>query len=345
MKKIILSIIVLCLLIPGVLGIVNYSVYNYGDGQYGSNTPPTIITYTPTDLVTSYNTNATVDFNLTFVDYDGDTLYLYWYYNNTLNSTNENATIKFNESGIFNVTGNVTDTYDDTITSWYITISALQVIENVTDVVIIPYLIPSGSLITVVVNATSTKNLTNVYAYLNADEDFEFLSDTPQNQSIGSLWTTNITKIKWFVASPLSSKKYAFNVTYVADETYEGTNENTYVTQAGNDNMLLGMIVFIPLFIAAFLLVLSWLLPPEKYWALKISLPFIGLFFVYQAYQYGAMMLSEFYGSNAIIDAIGENSFIYGMVIWVLVAILIITIIYDVFMLFSQKKKRTGDYE
>lgn len=110
------------------------------------------------------------------------------------------------------------------------------------------------------------------------------------------------------------------------------------------DNMLLGMIIFIPLFIAAFLVVVSWMLPPERYAALKLALPIVGLFFVYQAYQYGTIAIAEFYNFSSLIDAIGENSFIYGMVIWVIIAILLITIVYDVFMLFKNKKHKTGEY-
>lgn len=113
------------------------------------------------------------------------------------------------------------------------------------------------------------------------------------------------------------------------------------------DNMLLGMIVFIPLFIAAFLLVISFFLPAEKFWALKIALPILGLVFIFQSYQYGVIAIGELYAFPNLINAIGDNTRIFGIVIWTLTSVVMISFIYDLFMLFSKKKGKhaTGDYE
>lgn len=110
-----------------------------------------------------------------------------------------------------------------------------------------------------------------------------------------------------------------------------------------DDKMLLGVIVLIPLFIAGFLFFLAWFLP-EKQWALKTALPLIALTFVYTAYHFAVIAISEFYGSNNLINAIGDNIFIFGWILWVLIAITIIKLVYDVFMLFKDKKEKEGIY-
>lgn len=254
MKKIILIIIVLCLLIPGVLGIVNYSVYNYGVGQYGSNTPPTIITYIPTDLTPNYYIDSTHDFNITFVDYDGDDVYIYWYINQTDNVTNQNLSILFNETGLFNITANLTDTYDNTYTTWITTITLYQLLGNISDVLIIPSVIPSGSLMIIKVNVTSSINYTNISAYLNTNGDFKFLSETPQNQSIQNIWTTNYTEVQWYVATPAEYQRYDFNVSYTLQNTTGllTETERVLVTRTGDENLVIGLILVWILFIGLY---------------------------------------------------------------------------------------------
>ncbi len=110
-----------------------------------------------------------------------------------------------------------------------------------------------------------------------------------------------------------------------------------------DDNMALGMLIFIPLFIAGFLLVVSWMLDPEKYWAMKLGLILAGFVFVFQAYHFNNLVISEFFGSTNITNAIGDATWIYGMFFVSLFFIFLITFIYDIFMLFSNRKHKTGD--
>lgn len=325
-----------------VFGIINYSIYNYGDGNYGTNTVPRIETYAPSDLTPTYYNNTIHSYNITFIDDDGDPLYIYWYVNDTLNTSDDNLTYTFNLTGLFNITANVTDTYNDTTLTWMTLIRIYVFVTNITDTIILPNIVSSGNLMVISVNISSNSNISDVYAYLNAHDDFMFLTETPQNRSVGDLWTTNTTTLNWYLASPNNNRKYDFNVSYLVNETYQGENDNVLITQAEDGNMLLGMIVFIPLFIAIILFGIAWFLPPEKYWALKLTLPVLALFFVFQAYQYGVIAIAEFYDSSALINAIGDNTFIFGMVIFVIIAIIIIQIVYDVFMMFRDKKHKTG---
>lgn len=111
----------------------------------------------------------------------------------------------------------------------------------------------------------------------------------------------------------------------------------------GEQEMLFAAIVLIPLFITIFLIVLAIMIPKE-YWALKVALPIMGAFFIFTAYQYGAMAIAKFYNFTELIDAIGESSYIFGWILWVLIAIILIGVVYYIFMLFDKKKHKTGDY-
>lgn len=122
-----------------------------------------------------------------------------------------------------------------------------------------------------------------------------------------------------------------FEVTATGIETEEG-------------GVALGIIILIPIFITLLLFLFAYMIPVEKYWALKLTLPLFGLFFIFQAYQYGVIIISETVESPTLINAIADNAFIYGMVIWILIAVLLITFIYDIFMMFDKKKHKTGKY-
>lgn len=121
------------------------------------------------------------------------------------------------------------------------------------------------------------------------------------------------------------------------------------VTRSGKEepalsgSLVLG-IILIPLFICFFLLAFSWFLPIEKYWALKLVLPLSGMFLIFQSYQYAIMSLAKYNSTSYLINAIGDNSYIYGWVVWIIITIFLITFIYDIFMMFSGKNKdKTGE--
>ena len=121
--------------------------------------------------------------------------------------------------------------------------------------------------------------------------------------------------------------------------------EVTGTGKQGKDSVLLGFILLIPLFFTGFLLVVSWMLPKDKYNALKYSLLLVSFFFIIQSYQYSIISIAEFYNFTALIDSIGENVFMATTVWWMLLLIFLFTLLYDVFMFFKFKKRKTGEYE
>lgn len=167
------------------------------------------------------------------------------------------------------------------------------------------------------------------------NESFDLLENADMNEINGG----------WY--------NYTYNKSQVGKYfcRYNCTQGQLYVAETCDfiigvdENMALGILVFIPLFIAGFLLVVSWMLDPEKYWALKFGLIFLGFIFIFQAYNFNNLVISEFFTSTNITNAIGDATWIYGMTFVAILMIFLITFIYDVFMLFSQKKYKTGEYE
>ncbi len=111
------------------------------------------------------------------------------------------------------------------------------------------------------------------------------------------------------------------------------------------DNMIFGMLIAIPLFIALFLLVISWMLDPEKYWAMKFGMVMLGFIFIFQSYQYSHIVINEFFTSTNLTNAIGDSTRILGYVFGFIMLVFGITFIYDIFMMFDKKKHKTGEYD
>lgn len=76
--------------------------------------------------------------------------------------------------------------------------------------------------------------LRDAYAYLNIPDGFSFLSDYPQNASLGN-FTTNQTKTAtWFISTPLSEATYSINITYndYYSDQWNSLNMQVQVTSA-----------------------------------------------------------------------------------------------------------------
>ena len=107
------------------------------------------------------------------------------------------------------------------------------------------------------------------------------------------------------------------------------------------DGSYLFAVISIPIFITIFLLLVAWFLPPDKYPALKIGLMLASFIFVFQAYQYATIALGADNPTTSLIDAMGENTLVYTWVYWILFTGVILTLIYDIFMMF--RKPKTGE--
>ncbi len=167
-----------------------------------------------------------------------------------------------------------------------------------------------------------------------------------RNESYGVIATINLNEIDggWYNGTYNTSKIGKFFCMQNCTQGAFFASETCDFVIGVEDNMALGMLVFIPLFIAMFLLIVSWMLDSEKYWALKLGMILLGFVFIFQAYWFNNLIISEFFASSNITNAIGDATWIYGMTFVSIFFIFLITFIYDIFMLFSDKKHKTGEY-
>lgn len=168
-----------------------------------------------------------------------------------------------------------------------------------------------------------------------------------RNDSYGIIFNTTLNEIDggWYNGTYNTSKVGKYFCRQNCTKGIFFAAETCDFIIGAEDNMTLGMVVFIPLFIALFLLVVSWMLDPEKYWALKLGMILLGFVFIFQAYWFNNLVISEFFTSTNITNAIGDATWIYGMSFVGIFFIFLITFIYDIFMLFHNKKHKTGEYD
>lgn len=327
---------------PTAFGMAYYGNYTYGSGLYGINTPPTITAYVPASDVLNYEPPYTETFNVTYVDYDGDTATLYWYYDGNYNKTGGNYSHNFDTTGSFTVTANVTDWLNQTKQTWAITIESIG--GNLTDILLVPKVAMEGDTVTVSARLLAlSKNQTNVSITLHAPDTFVFLDETAESREVGNVYTDNYTTVNWVLYTSTIGQYY-FNTSYSSTNVSAKQGNSTRLVVTSEDLMGTGIIIFIPLFITLVLLAISWMLNTEKHWPLKLFLMLVSLVFIFQAYQYSALVVSEFYGTNSIINAIGDSTWIFGLIVVAIYSVFLISFIRDIFEMFDEKKRKTGDY-
>ena len=260
-------LICICLifLVPIVHGMANYGDLNYGNCNYGKNSPPTIQAFQPSDTTPDFTSPINVTFNITGDDCEDDAI-LEWFVDGKTNTTNENLSILFTESETtFNVTGNLSDSFDFVIQSWIVSIN-ISISGNISDVLIVPTITADGNLMVVTVNITAlNKNLTGMFAYLNINANFLFLSDTPQNKSVGNVYTNNVTQVNWFLATPLVKNKESLNVTYVDDTSasFQGVKKDLIIK--GDQEMPIAVILTVLFVIVIYFFILSKLFTERQF--------------------------------------------------------------------------------
>lgn len=121
--------------------------------------------------------------------------------------------------------------------------------------------------------------------------------------------------------------------------------DNDLIEYEGGDNMALGIIILIPIFIIGLLLAISFFLDSEKYWALKLGLMMLSFVFVFQTYQLSTIIISEYIGGSVLINTIADHTFIFALVFGAIISIFMIHFIKDIFDMFGSKKHKTGEYE
>lgn len=318
MKKWLIILLLVGLLPISVSGIALYGNYTYGNGVYGQNTPPTILAFAPATLNLGGVPTLNETFNITFTDYDGDTVVLEWYLDNVFNQTGGNFSVYFPVEGDFNVTGNVTDEWNETSqVSWILEIRFIQIVGNITDNLIAPSVVQDGQLFIIKANLTAVGvNLTSVTAYLNLNNQFTLLSETPQNRSIGNVWSTNSTEVSWIVSAPFSPGAFPINVTYFTENgTNNGTNKNVVVDK---ERELMGLAVVFTVIITIlfyfFLIRLLTLDIYEEHGAIKLFLVLLVLWL--WLIPVNIALESQVFTSGSQ-DIISNLELFYSILIWV----------------------------
>ena len=256
--------------------------------------------------------------------------------NNSLNSTNANLTYNFSANDILNITANLTDWMDRTQISWFVTIQIIVSPSNISDILIIPKVTITNNILIIKANITSiNQNLSNVSAYLNLKGDHNFLAETPQNQTIGALWTLNSTQIRWYVSMPSIKTVTNANITYATKtENYQGENEKVVITEPINEMEILIGIVIIG--IAFLFLIVSFSLSNSKHPALKLLFVYLSLIVVPIGINYVYLTSVDQNSSAAVQDLLAN---LYKLTVYMVVLFSVYIIIYYIYIIFNHFSK------
>jgi hypothetical protein len=147
---------------------------------------------------------------------------------------------------------------------------------------------------------------------------------------------------------------YTYNISKVGEYScrYNCTLNGRYSAATcdfvikGDDSMILGALILIPIFISILFLVLSWSLNDEKFQALKIGFA-IGAFIpIFWAYNYATIIIAKFYSMPELLNNVGGSASLFGWIFWIFVIIIIITLIWDIVAyVMGKKQKKTGNYD
>jgi len=266
MKNIRWSILIfLVLLVPIVQGMADYGDLDYGNCDYGVNSDPTIDSIQPTSVNPDFTSPINVTFNITGGDCENDAS-LAWFIDSVANVTDQNLSILFTGSTqTFNITGNLSDSFGFVIQSWTVNIN-ITIAGNISDVLIVPIITATGNLLVITANVTAVDaNLTGVSAFLNINENFLFLPSTPQNQSVGNIYTTNVTQVNWFISTSLTQKRELLNVTYYDDTnaSFDGEQEDLIVK--GDQEMSIAVIITVLVVIVIYFFILITLFTQREF--------------------------------------------------------------------------------
>jgi len=96
----------------------------FGQGNFGTNTNPSIDSFQPSISNFSVGNGVIFIFNVTFSDADLDKLTINWTRNGTYVASNQNLSYTFDTEGVFNITANVSDNLSHVFVSWIVNVSA-----------------------------------------------------------------------------------------------------------------------------------------------------------------------------------------------------------------------------
>jgi hypothetical protein len=152
--------------------------------------------------------------------------------------------------------------------------------------------------------------------------------------------------VNYGLLAPVNSSTYYFNFTekegkYVI-QLCDGTTRLVQVKNTG-DNTVLGIIILIPMILAALFLFLASSLH-EEHTLLKITLFMMALALSFMSWQFGEIVLLEFFGSTALTTALVFSSIVYAYFFYFIIAYIFIYILIKTAQFLMQKKKERYNY-
>ena len=263
-KWLIIILTLSILLTPIVLATANFGDVNFGACDYGKNTPPSIQSFQPSDSSPEFTSPINITFNITGDDCEDDAI-LEWFLQDVQNQSDVNLSVLFTSIGTFNLTANLSDSFDKATQSWLIGIN-ITITGDISDVLIVPTVTSDGNMMVVTANITALdNNLTDVFANLNIEGDFIFLPSTPQNQSVGDVYTINVTQVSWFIGTPLEKKRQSLNVTYIdsTNASFQGVSEKLKIK--GDQEMSIAVAIIVIFVISVYFFILAKLFTERQF--------------------------------------------------------------------------------
>ena len=145
----------------------------------------------------------------------------------------------------------------------------------------------------------------------------------------------------------INASTYYFNFTekegkYVI-QLCDGTTRLVQVTNNG-DNTVLGIIILMPLLLAFLFIFIAHSMSGDEHPALKLFFMLLSLMTVFTAWQYGMIVLVDFFGQTQLTDAMAISTQIYSYIFYVILTYFCIYLVVKVSQYIMQKKKERFQY-
>lgn len=157
----------------------------------------------------------------------------------------------------------------------------------------------------------------------------------------GNMSQTNL--LYSYDAGMLPNGLYSASIVCTQNVT-QFVGECKFTVSAGDDNMLLGAIVLLPMLLAFLMIVGAVTLDNEKHAALKIGLFLLSMLPFIVSVNYGVIALNYLYTMPALIENMSGTVFWFALIFFVLLFYFMIYAFYAIMEHIAQKKKEKLQY-
>lgn len=107
----------------------------------------------------------------------------------------------------------------------------------------------------------------------------------------------------------------------------------------------IAIIILLPIFLAFFYLIVSYLLRGASHWAFSVALLLLSFVEFFRAYNYAVVSLVKYYNFTELQDLIGTGTYSFGIMYGVIITYFIIHMIIVMTLgLWDKKRKKIGEY-